>query len=95
MRIIDADRFYNEQFARCYNSIPYVGTCTMDNSPLWKELDDAPTLDAEPIRHGEWIESKVGGYDKCSVCGDPTLAKYNFCPNCGAKMDGGEKNVTE
>lgn len=89
MRLIDAERFEKAQFKRCHRSLPYVGTCSYDRSPLWKEIENAPTVDAEPIRHGEWIESKVGGYDKCSVCRESTLAKYNFCPNCGAKMDGG------
>lgn len=48
--------------------------------------------DAEPIKHGRWIEDFVE-YE-CSVCGgrisDSTLAdnsKPNYCPNCGASMD--------
>ena len=47
---------------------------------------------AEPIKHGRWIEDFVE-YE-CSVCGgrisDSTLAdnsKPNYCPNCGARMD--------
>jgi len=42
-------------------------------------------------KHGRWVE-KVGRA-KCSVCGDECWAdsvmEYNYCSNCGAKMDGG------
>ena len=55
----------------------------------------APTIEAEPVRHGRWIERKSfhaeGGVSaRCSVCrkdiqylGQPLC----YCPNCGAKMD--------
>ena len=82
-RLIDVDK------------LPYEKMEISATSEEWcvrlSDIENAPTVDAEPIKHGEWIESKVGGYDKCSVCGEPTLAKYNFCPNCGAKMDGESK----
>lgn len=56
----------------------------------------AKAVDAVPVVHGEWIE-KVGRA-KCSVCCDECWAdsalEYNFCPNCGAKMDGG-KNAAD
>ena len=59
------------------------------------------TIDVQPVVHGEWIDGGVDGvgacdieyrYNKCSVCGYEYSfpMKYNFCPNCGAKMDGGE-----
>lgn len=53
-------------------------------------IDDAPTIDAEPIRRGRW---KCGGicsecgFDICSECGyDNDEQKTDYCPNCGAKM---------
>ena len=58
---------------------------------------DFPTIDAVEVVHGRWIGEK-GGYmwrENCSVCGDPVYNKiksYNYCPNCGAKMDGGKDN---
>ena len=57
----------------------------------------APTVDAEPVRHGEWVQKKhrIFGlpYDYiCSVCGcDYALAEYKYCPSCGARMDGGKQ----
>jgi len=60
--------------------------------------------DVAPVVHGEYIGEYDGYADGnpvcdmwyCSVCGccfedwdeKPT---YNFCPNCGAKMDGKEE----
>ena len=69
-------------------------------------LDKAPTVDAEPVRHGHW-ETKVyttgDGLDDwgvinhreevCSECGEWQIGISNFCPNCGAKMDEGGQNV--
>lgn len=59
-----------------------------------------PIADVAPVVHGRWIERQaphaMGGISaKCSACsknvqylGNP----LNYCPHCGAKMDGGEKN---
>lgn len=62
----------------------------------WKDIEEAPTVDVEPIRHGEWIEDDDKCYWKivCSECeieiGSRTridTEKMNYCPYCGAKMD--------
>ena len=55
-------------------------------------------------RRGRWIEEYSANHfqAKCSACGESTLygitydlegnAYYmNYCPNCGARMDGEEK----
>ena len=62
-----------------------------------KALDMAiEALSAE--RTGEWIDKCE--YAECSMCGahsgtqfdgvEPIPLKTNFCPNCGARMKGGE-----
>lgn len=66
-------------------------------------VDDAPTLDYAPVMHGEWIERKEifteneGEVDAigCSKCGKSQrkFRRTSYCPNCGAKMDGGKENV--
>ena len=59
-------------------------------------IEAAPAVDAEPVRHGRWIE--VVTYDQdgdcleveyiCSECGRfEGLDDEPYC-NCGAKMDG-------
>ena len=54
-------------------------------------LDKMPTIDAEPKRHGRWIDNgRYDGYTMyiCSECGHAESIQYNYCPDCGAKMDG-------
>lgn len=60
------------------------------------ELEDAPTIDAEPVRHGEWTDTGIEELDliysgyKCSQCGFILCGDHTkYCPGCGAKMDGG------
>ena len=55
-----------------------------------KVLDEMPTIEAEPVRHGKWIEHKdyPGLAYLCSECGRFTTERSHYCPDCGAKMDG-------
>ena len=47
------------------------------------------TVDAVEVVHGRWIPCTNGGYH-CSVCDKRFgfVFDNNYCPNCGAKMDG-------
>lgn len=47
-------------------------------------IDNAPTVDAVPVRHGKWIIED--GHVCCSECGEISK-EYNWCPYCGARMD--------
>ena len=51
------------------------------------------SADVVPVRHGRWIDCKEDPNEKyCSVCNHERNACnswWNYCPNCGAKMDGG------
>ena len=56
------------------------------------ELENAPPVDAEPVRHGHWIFGETMGHSwmKCSECcvsQSGQTATFTYCPNCGAKMD--------
>ena len=51
-----------------------------------------PTIEAEPVRHGNWVNSFVGMY-ACSKCGvNDRFGLSRYCHNCGARMDGGMGN---
>ena len=60
-------------------------------------IEAQPTIDADPVRHGQWEhlwDSENGTYKgRCTNCGfihffiDGHDAQYQYCPNCGAKMD--------
>ena len=65
------------------------------------EVNDAETCedfkneaDYAEVRHGKWKMNFGRGYGEklyfCSLCieGDSDTGHDNYCPNCGAKMDG-------
>lgn len=54
-------------------------------------LDNLPIADVEPVRHGMW-KAVLAGMDEeyeCTRCKECVEREYPYCPNCGAKMDGG------
>lgn len=56
-------------------------------------IKNLPTADVAEVVHGEWVDNGIRDsmLSKCSVCGFPCGAyTFNYCPNCGAKMDGDE-----
>ena len=59
-------------------------------------LEKAPTVEAEPVRHGKWIEHKwaeescdglISNYE-CSECHSWFREWGHYCSDCGARMDG-------
>lgn len=59
-------------------------------------IDVILSVDAEPVKHGEWIRENNYGIWKCSECGckinrrsplKGNIWNYYYCPNCGAKME--------
>lgn len=71
-----------------------------------KDIDNAPAADVAPVVHGRWEKEppyiSVGGeYKKALICsqchsffvsdGNKPWQMHNYCPNCGARMDGGNR----
>ena len=68
-------------------------------------LEIISTADVAPVRHGRWLhtEEPLGWQDvdcmECSACHDSWIIEedycfddmplWNYCPSCGAIMDGG------
>lgn len=89
-RLIDADRaleIVSEQRKAHPNAYYLTNYATLI-------LREAPTVDAVEVVHGRW--EWIGPYrynddgmiGTCSVCKERLrLFAYNYCPNCGAKMD--------
>ena len=48
-------------------------------------VDKIPAADVVEVRHGRWIKHE--GYDECEACRAKVICGYNYCPNCGARMD--------
>ena len=67
-------------------------------SSIYAVIDNAPSADVAPVRHGRWVEKEkytFGIMYDCSLCENRILDNghpWNYCPNCGAKMDGGDSN---
>lgn len=64
-----------------------------------KRIKDIPAADVVEVRHGRWIwELANNGWANhiCSECGYAKNTDihvrlgYDYCPRCGAKMDGGQ-----
>ena len=52
------------------------------------DVELAPTIEAEPVRRGRW-EHHANGMAYCSECETVAVEDgTDYCPNCGAKMDG-------
>lgn len=68
-------------------------TSTLDTCPYYHhEPTGEPFCEMEDRRHGKWIaEEEYGDLWVCDQCGFASEYNDNFCPNCGAKMDG-ERN---
>lgn len=61
-----------------------------------KEVNPVCPANVAPVVHGRWVHDGrriERGIDwcHCSKCGksDNFCTRTNYCPNCGAKMDGG------
>ena len=95
MRLIDADYLVNKMIPNC--PIEEGGIPLGDFDKHQEILKLYPTIEAEPVVHGRWAEDLEDII--CSECGcswnliDNCTETFNYCPNCGAKMDGGEKDV--
>ena len=90
MRLIDVDAIND-----FYIDFPgYKEGPDEDDVKAW--LDKQPTIEAEPVRHASWKYYHKKGIAVCTDCSFERNLDDNFghavsCPNCGAKMDGGEK----
>jgi hypothetical protein len=60
-----------------------------------EDIESLPKADVQEVKRGKWDVKDLTPY--CSICHRPSEyecdgvhSKPLFCPNCGAKMDGGE-----
>ena len=76
-------------------------------SIIQRDLLTMPAADVAPVVHGRWIHSRYEDCSeqfelvKCSQCNHEAYAMAfyvrggNYCPNCGAKMDGGDSGEVD
>lgn len=92
MRLIDADALH----------VDYIFPTTTTGTTCYRyvsmqQINSAPTIDAVQERKGRWISNPYGNTQivnwHCSKCGWITIMPhdvYNYCPHCGAHMEGAE-----
>lgn len=86
MRLIDADALAN------YANNQIVGITAND-------IMRFPTVDAEPVKHGRWIypypQRDICRCTNCKFSVQDRISNvfemFNYCPNCGARMIGGDE----
>ena len=118
MRLIDADELkkgLKDLKAEGYNQKYVQGLQDAIDNYFSQIIDDAPTADVQPVKHGKWVEREITRMkwipndddnvnpddvepermteQKCSYCNRWTIKftdhiELNYCPLCGAKMDG-------
>lgn len=75
----------------------FNGRTFVDKFEVFDMIDGYDAADAQPVQHGKWTEPGgpyINTYE-CSSCGrwftldygTPKENNYNYCPNCGARME--------
>lgn len=87
---IDREELLTYQYNASHSNWPQLAEMVVSV----KDIEDAPAADVAQVVHGRWRES--GPLLECQSCGEiysrlgGNAGKlWNYCPNCGAKMDGG------
>lgn len=104
MRLIDGDEVIKRIAERQDKSSTGIEDCAFYEAI--KIVRNAPTVEAEPVKHGRWIIHREEIFEpnrsecyinrplptECSVCGfaEMRASRFAFCPNCGTRMDGDE-----
>lgn len=91
-RYIDADKIqYHRNCTGCSGLL--CNSCE-DYIAERYQIDEISTADVQEVKHGKWNWLTID-FKKCSICGTECFTIYadcfNYCPHCGARMDGDEK----
>ena len=102
-RYIDADALKMALYSIATADCGYTADVLAGLMIAERAIDNAPTADVAPVRHGQWERIGIRGrkgltiYPCCSACGMVSAAyrseweglrgAWKFCPNCGARMD--------
>ena len=85
-RLIDANALKTR-----INNVPMHGDSNVFYdimSELVSVVASAPTIDAKLVMHGCWNERMPdSGYYECSKCRSYQMGKWDYCHDCGARMD--------
>ena len=59
-----------------------------------ERIEGFPVADVAPVKHGHWrARMSTTTSVKCTCCNHYYEYETPYCPNCGAKMNGGNENA--
>lgn len=103
--------YIREQSEECQKAFEELGGESGIYADAYNDLAEdfysIPAADVAPVVHARWIHSRYEGCSeqfeivKCFQCNHEAYAMAfyvrggNYCPNCGAKMDGGDSNAAD
>ena len=102
VRLIESDA---DAYPQEWNNDYEKGFCDAIHKVL-----ELPTIDAQPVKQGKWSEYSRNALEtyiectNCCVASRPIHLQMvtrngsglpDYCPNCGAKMGGGDADETE
>ena len=95
MRIIDADAVIEWLNKVCLTDDYLFMALKQGIDHAVAVINEAPTIDAEPVKHGQWLPQillgeRVWDCSECKTLGSP---HWKRCPVCEAKMDGERKET--
>lgn len=103
-KYINADEMLSDEseaYIRAQTKISDIETYALNylvHAKIQRLLHDAPAAAVAPVAvaHGRWVPTEapfINECEDCSVCGYRTVwgHGFNYCPNCGARMDASEK----
>lgn len=87
----------NSQAEMVYGANSDLHQAWYSANDIYSAVENVPTADVAPVRHGWWMEEPYKDdiiVYRCSECikahtmtAKGNKAHFNYCPNCGAKMD--------
>ena len=99
-RLIDADELLGKAITErrfvvaCEDLVRDFVVIRTAYKDLAEFIASAPTIDPESLRpSGRWIDIGKNYYtvvSQCSECGAKYDFRSHYCPNCGARMEGGD-----
>lgn len=85
----------DKQYRECLRKSDFCGDTVAWN--ICADIKAISAADVAPVVHGRWIYDKKAQRPYCSVCKGyfygATNSPMSYCPNCGAKMDGGDNDA--
>ena len=99
-----SDYISRDELLELYARDPDCDKCSVPFPVARQNILDMPAADVAPVRHGYWefpifadSDDELDPRVRCSECGgiEAAFARWNFCPNCGARMDKEDEHETD